>query len=154
LQYMCLIYDDEKIWQGMSEDDRNAAFGEYGAFTQSIQESGNMVAGDALQPTSTATTVRVRDGETLMTDGPFAETKEQLGSCSRLSSAGCHAEQHRPLCQCRHTVATFALAAGAALYWVSKELGHANVSTTLKHYARFLPAVDERNLKLLDEFAA
>jgi hypothetical protein len=79
LQYMCLIYDDEKIWQGMSEDDRNAAFGEYGAFTQSIQESGNMVAGDALQPTSTATTVRVRDGETLMTDGPFAETKEQLG---------------------------------------------------------------------------
>jgi hypothetical protein len=79
LQYMCLIYDDEKVWQGMSEDDRNAAFGEYGAFTQSIQESGNMVAGDALQPTSTATTVRVRDGETLMTDGPFAETKEQLG---------------------------------------------------------------------------
>ena len=79
MQYMCLIYDDEKIWQGMSEDDRNAVFGEYGAFTQSIQESGNMVAGDALQPTSTATTVRVRDGETLMTDGPFAETKEQLG---------------------------------------------------------------------------
>ena len=79
MQYMCLIYDDEKIWQGMSEDDRNAVFGEYGTFTQSIQESGNMVAGDALQPTSTATTVRVRDGETLMTDGPFAETKEQLG---------------------------------------------------------------------------
>ena len=79
MQYMCLIYDDEQIWQGMSEDDRNAVFGEYGTFTQSIQESGNMVAGDALQPTSTATTVRVRDGETLMTDGPFAETKEQLG---------------------------------------------------------------------------
>ena len=79
MQYMCLIYDDEKIWQGRSEEDRNAVFGEYGAFTQSIQDSGNMVAGDALQPTSTATTVRVRDGETLMTDGPFAETKEQLG---------------------------------------------------------------------------
>ena len=79
MQYMCLIYDDEQVWQGMSEDERNAVFGEYGAFTQSIQESGNMVAGDALQPTSTATTVRVRDGETLMTDGPFAETKEQLG---------------------------------------------------------------------------
>jgi integrase len=47
-----------------------------------------------------------------------------------------------------------ALAAGADLYWVSKQLGHANISTTLKHYARFLPAVDERNLKLLDEFAA
>ena len=79
MQYMCLIYDNERVWQGMSDDEKNAVYGEYGAFTKSIQESGNMVAGDALQPTSTATTVRVRDGETLMTDGPFAETKEQLG---------------------------------------------------------------------------
>ncbi len=79
MQYMCLIYDDEQVWQGMSEDERNIVFGEYGAFTQSIQKSGNMVAGDALQPTSTATTVRIRNGETLLTDGPFAETKEQLG---------------------------------------------------------------------------
>jgi hypothetical protein len=79
MQYMCLIYDDEQVWKGMSEDERNAVLGEYGAFTQSIQGSGNMVAGDALQPTSTATTVRVRNGETLLTDGPFAETKEQLG---------------------------------------------------------------------------
>jgi integrase len=62
--------------------------------------------------------------------------------------------QHRPLYQCRHTFATLALAAGADLYWVSKQLGHASIATTLKHYARFLPAVDERNLKLLDEFAA
>jgi hypothetical protein len=79
MQYICLIYDDEKVWQGMSEDERNAVFGEYGTFTESIQGSGHMVAGDALQPTSTATTVRVRNGETLVTDGPFAETKEQLG---------------------------------------------------------------------------
>jgi integrase len=62
--------------------------------------------------------------------------------------------EHRPLYQCRHTFATLALAAGADLYWVSKQLGHANIATTLKHYARFLPAVDERTLKLLDEFAA
>ena len=48
MQYMCLIYDDEQVWQGMSEDEQNAVFGEYGAFTESIQESGNMVAGDAL----------------------------------------------------------------------------------------------------------
>ena len=78
MQYMCLIYDDEKMWQTMPEEDRNGVMGQYMAFTESIKSSGNMVAGDALQPTSTATTVRVRNGETLMTDGPFAETKEQL----------------------------------------------------------------------------
>ena len=52
---------------------------EYGTFTQSIIQSGNFKAGDRLQPTTTATTVRVRDGKTLTTDGPFAETREQLG---------------------------------------------------------------------------
>jgi hypothetical protein len=79
MQYMCLIYDDENLFGGLSEDERNTAFAEYGTFTESIKTSGNYVAGDALQPTSTATTVRVRNGETLVTDGPFAETKEQLG---------------------------------------------------------------------------
>jgi hypothetical protein len=79
MQYMCLIYTDPAVWQTMPEGERNAIYGAYGAFTQSIQESGHMVAGDALQPTETATTVRVRNGETLVTDGPFAETKEQLG---------------------------------------------------------------------------
>lgn len=82
MQYMCLIYDDEKVWQGMSDDERNAVFGEYNAFTESIKSSGNFLAGDALQPTSTATTVRIRNDETLTTDGPFAETKEQLGGYS------------------------------------------------------------------------
>jgi len=62
--------------------------------------------------------------------------------------------EHRPLYQMRHTSATLALAAGAGIYWVSTQLGHTNIQTTLKHYARFLPVVDERNLKPLDEFAA
>ena len=79
MQYMCLIYDDEQVFKNMAEDERNQVFGEYGSFTESIRESGTYVAGDALQPTSTATTVRIRDGKTLVTDGPFAETKEQLG---------------------------------------------------------------------------
>ena len=79
MQYICLIYGDEQAWQGMSDDERNQMFAAYGSFTESIQQSGQMVAGDALQPTTTATTVRVRDGETLVTDGPFLETKEVLG---------------------------------------------------------------------------
>jgi integrase len=62
--------------------------------------------------------------------------------------------EHRPLYQMRHTYATLALAAGADVYWVSKQLGHTNIQTTLKDYARFLPAVDERNLGLLDDFSS
>ena len=60
-------------------DEHNKLFQEYGAFTQGIVKSGHFKAGDPLQPTSTATTVRVREGKTLTVDGPFAETKEQLG---------------------------------------------------------------------------
>ena len=62
----------------MTPEQRKALSGEYGAFTQSIVQSGHFKAGDGLQPVSTATTVRVRDGKTLTTDGPFAETREQL----------------------------------------------------------------------------
>jgi integrase len=54
----------------------------------------------------------------------------------------------------RTAVRALALAAGADVYWVSKQLGHTNIQTTLKHYARFLPAVDERNLRLLDNFSS
>lgn len=79
MQYMLLIYDNEKLWPAMAEKERNALMGEYFAFTQEMQSSGKLVAGDALQPTAAATTVRVRDGKRLTTDGPFAETKEQLG---------------------------------------------------------------------------
>jgi hypothetical protein len=79
MQYMLLIYGDESAWQGRSDAERDQVIQSYGAFTQELQQAGAMVAGDALQPTQTATTVRVHDGETLTTDGPFAETKEQLG---------------------------------------------------------------------------
>jgi hypothetical protein len=77
MQYILLIYDNEN--NKLSPDERNKLFQEYGAFTQGIVKSGNFKAGDPLQPTSTATTVRVRNGNTLTVDGPFAETKEQLG---------------------------------------------------------------------------
>ena len=79
MQYMLLIYDSEKLWADMNEADRNKMFAEYGEFTESIKKSGNLVAGDALEPVKTATTVRVRNDKVLTTDGPFAETKEQLG---------------------------------------------------------------------------
>jgi hypothetical protein len=79
MQYMLLIYDNEKMWSTMDEKERNALMGEYFAFSEEHRKNGKMVAGDALQATSTATTVRVRDGKRLTTDGPFAETKEQLG---------------------------------------------------------------------------
>jgi hypothetical protein len=76
---MLLIYGDENGWETMSDADRGRVLQDYQAFTEELRTSGAMVAADALQPTSNATTVRVRGGEQLVTDGPFAETKEQLG---------------------------------------------------------------------------
>jgi hypothetical protein len=79
MQYMLLIYDNEKQMADMSQADQGKLYADYSAFSESIVKSGHFKAGDALEPTSTATCVRVRDGKTLTTDGPFAETKEQLG---------------------------------------------------------------------------
>ncbi|HEX9210453.1 MAG TPA: YciI family protein [Bradyrhizobium sp.] len=79
MQYLLLIYRNEAKLTNMTPADRQAVTAEYGAYTQSIVQSGNFKAGDGLQPTTTATTVRVREGKTLTTDGPFAETREQLG---------------------------------------------------------------------------
>ena len=78
MQYLLLIYRNEAEQAKMDAVAGQQMRGDYGAFTQSIIQSGNFKAGDALQPTTTATTVRVRDGKTLTTDGPFAETREQL----------------------------------------------------------------------------
>ena len=79
MQYMLLIYGDQNGWQSRSDEENNQLMQAYYQFTEDLQKSGSMVGGDALQPTQTATTVRVRNDETLTTDGPFAETKEQLG---------------------------------------------------------------------------
>ena len=79
MQYLLMIYRDEKEAAKSTEADLATLGKEYGEFTQGIVKSGQLRAGDALQPTRTATTVRVRDGKTVTTDGPFAETKEQLG---------------------------------------------------------------------------
>src|SRR5436305_15082918 len=82
MQYLLLIYRNESKLIDMSPADRQAVTAEYGAYTQSIVQSGHFKAGDGLQPTTTATTVRVREGKTLTTDGPIAETREQLGGYS------------------------------------------------------------------------
>ena len=79
MQYLLLIYGEEKAWTDMSEAERNRMFGEYRTFTDEIKKSGHWVGGNPLQPVHTATTVRVRSSKTQTTDGPFAETREQLG---------------------------------------------------------------------------
>ena len=79
MEYMLLIYNSEKERASMSEAQRGEIFGEYRAFTDAIVKSGHFKAGAPLQATSTATTVRVKGGKTITTDGPFAETREQLG---------------------------------------------------------------------------
>jgi hypothetical protein len=79
MKYLCLIYDEEKKLEAMPKSDSDAFMGEYFAFTEGIRKSGHYVAGEALHPVQTATTVRIRNGKMSTTDGPFAETKEQLG---------------------------------------------------------------------------
>jgi hypothetical protein len=79
MKYLCLIYDEEKKMAGMTKSEGDAFMGEYGAYTQSIKGSGHYLGGEALQPVHTATTIRSRNGKVSTTDGPFAETKEQLG---------------------------------------------------------------------------
>ncbi|HEY6459271.1 MAG TPA: YciI family protein [Polyangiaceae bacterium] len=79
MQYLLLIYSEEKKIASMSQNELGQMMNEFNAFTTSIKDNGNLRAGERLQPTSTATSVRVREGKTLTTHGPFAETREQLG---------------------------------------------------------------------------
>jgi hypothetical protein len=79
MQYLLLIYGAESAWNALSAADAAKMSGEFGKFTQGIISSGNYVGGNRLHDTDKATTVRVKDGKKVVTDGPFAETKEQLG---------------------------------------------------------------------------
>ncbi len=79
MKYLLLIYENEQAWAGLSEAEAGAIIGEYTRFTEDLRVAGKLLGGEPLEPTSTASTVRVRDGKASVTDGPFAETKEQLG---------------------------------------------------------------------------
>jgi hypothetical protein len=79
MKYLCLIYENEADWAKMPKTEMDKILGEYRAFGDDTKKSGHYLGGHALQPTSTASTVRVRKGKTTTTDGPFVETKEQLG---------------------------------------------------------------------------
>lgn len=79
MRYACLIYNREDQWDQMSEAEQQKVMDDYFAYSASLNEAKANLGGEALLPTSSATTVRVRNGETVTTDGPFAETKEQLG---------------------------------------------------------------------------
>jgi hypothetical protein len=79
MQYLALIYADEAGWDALSADEREAAYDRYRVFAREAEGAGVMVGGNELGLTRDATTVRVREGETLVTDGPYAEVKEALG---------------------------------------------------------------------------
>lgn len=92
MKYLLLTYSDEKAAASMPKEAMEGYIADYVAYTREIQESGVRQAGEALQPTATATTIRVRDEKRLTTHGPFAETKEQLGGfylieCENLDEA-------------------------------------------------------------------
>jgi len=115
MQYLCLIYKDEKEWQKLPPAESAKIMSEFSAFTEAVRKSGHYVGGNALAPTHTATTVRVRQGKLATTDGPFAETKEQLGGyfllnardlneaiqlAARIPGARVGAVEVRPLVEC------------------------------------------------------
>ncbi|MCB8944201.1 MAG: YciI family protein [Ardenticatenaceae bacterium] len=92
MRYMLLIYSDEMAESQRTPGQNEAMMAEYGRFTQEVRQRGSFRNGDALQPTSTATTVRIQNGKTIATDGPFAPTTVQLGGfyildCQHLDEA-------------------------------------------------------------------
>jgi hypothetical protein len=79
MKFMLLIYHDEAVWDALTESEKQEIYREYRELIQDLAPRGTYLVGDELQPTKTAQTVRVREGKPMITDGPFAETREQLG---------------------------------------------------------------------------
>jgi hypothetical protein len=79
MKYLCLVYVEENVLNAMAKPERQSLSDESIAFCNDLQNKGQLIAASPLHPVETATTVRVRNGKTSATDGPFAETKEQLG---------------------------------------------------------------------------
>jgi hypothetical protein len=79
VQYVLLIYGEEGTWDALADDERGAVYAEYRTLNTELRGQGKLVAGEELQSIATATTVQVRDGDAVVSDGPFAETKEALG---------------------------------------------------------------------------
>jgi hypothetical protein len=92
MKYLCLIYEDQSMYTKLSKAESDKVMADYGAFTDNVKKSGQYLAAEALQPSNTATTIRSRNGKLTSTDGPFAETKEQLAGyyildCENLDEA-------------------------------------------------------------------
>jgi hypothetical protein len=87
MRYMLLVYKDEAWWDAMSEADQDALVREAVEYSEGLRDKGAYLGGDRLMPTSTATTVRMKRGRPLVTDGPFAETKEQLAGYNVIEAA-------------------------------------------------------------------
>lgn len=92
MEYLLLIHEDGELASTLTQEEQDAIYPDYGSFTEEMVEAGVMRGGNPLQPVTTATTIRVRDGSSVTTDGPFAETKEQLAGyyligCDNLDQA-------------------------------------------------------------------
>ncbi len=92
MKYLCTIYGDETGWNDVTQEQMSEVMKAYFAFSEEAEKAGVLLGGEGLERTSAATTVRIRDGERVLSDGPFAETKEQLGGfylldCANLDEA-------------------------------------------------------------------
>ena len=94
MKYMLLICHDEQQWNSRSEDERQQIYFEYRELINELKSNGTYLFGDQLQPTTAAQSVRVRDGQSVVTDGPFAETREQVGGFFMIEAASLEAARN------------------------------------------------------------